>query len=203
MDIMMRVDAANEDDDDDDGGSGLVEFFFWCLISNFFSISISIASVYSSEYSVPCHPMSFKVIIQVIEWYFGFLGIGLNSVGGAVALVIGHDVPEVQVECYQNIPDNDSEDQEDKGDPTNDLNLDDAVEVDEDSGGGSDGEEDYNAHSDPEMVLFFWNDFIIYATYIMMHIKCKKYHKITKIYLSFNHFWSRVILSTVSCSLCM
>ena len=84
----------------------------------------------------------------------------MNSVDGAVALLIGHDVP--QVECYQNIPDNDSEDQEDKGDPTNDLNLDDAVEVDEDSGGGSDGEEDYNAHSDPEMVLFFWdNNFII------------------------------------------
>ena len=87
----------------------------------------------------------------------------MNSVDDAVALLIGHDVPEVQVECYQNIPDNDSEDQEDKGDPTNDLNLDDAVEVDEDSGGGSDGEEDYNAHSDPEMVLFFWDDnFIIH-----------------------------------------
>lgn len=85
----------------------------------------------------------------------------MNSVGGAVAILNGHDVmdiidvQEVQVECQQNIPDNDSEDQEDKGDPTNDLNLDDAVEVDEDSGGGSDGEEDYNAHSDPEMVLFF------------------------------------------------
>ena len=63
----MRVDAANEDDDDDDGGSGLVEFFFLMSHIKFFSISISIASVYSSEYSVPCHPMSFKVIIQVIE----------------------------------------------------------------------------------------------------------------------------------------
>ena len=77
----------------------------------------------------------------------------MTSVGGAIVACIGHEVQEVQV--YQNIPDNDSEDQEDKGDPTNDLNLDDAVEVDEDSGGGSDGEEDYNAHSDPEMVLFF------------------------------------------------
>ena len=73
--------------------------------------------------------------------------------GGSFNFVPTCDVPEVQV--YQIIPDNDSEDQEDKGDPTNDLNLDDAVEVDEDSGGGSDGEEDYNAHSDPEMVLFF------------------------------------------------
>ena len=169
MDIMMRVDAANEDDDDDDGGSGLISNFFGVSYQWIFTLSISIASVYSSEYSVPCHPISFKVIIQVIEWYFGFLGIGLNSVGGAVAILNGHDVmdiidvQEVQVECQQNIPDNDSEDQEDKGDPTNDLNLDDAVEVDEDSGGGSDGEEDFNAHSDPEMVLFFWDvDFVIY-----------------------------------------
>ena len=61
----MRVDAANEDDDDDDGGSGLVDFF--CVSYQKISTSISIASVYSSEYSVPCHPMSFKVIFQVIE----------------------------------------------------------------------------------------------------------------------------------------